>query len=77
MEKEDGGEWKVCHGEVMLPDVLEKVGSYVFDGCPEIKTIWLGNNSIADSLRYGYSCTVVFSNKLMMVGDKFLRALRG
>ena len=67
----------MCHGEAVLPDALEKVGSYVFDGCPEIKAIWFGNSSVADSLRYGYGRTVVFSNKLMMVGDKFLRDLRG
>lgn len=61
----------------MLPDALERIGSGVFNECPEIKTIWFGNNSVADSLRYGYGRTVVFSNKSMMVGDKFLRDLRG
>ena len=77
MGRLDGEEWEVGPGEAVLPDALERIGNWVFNEYPEIKAIWFGNNSVADSLRYGYGSTVVFSNKLMMVGNKFLRDLRG
>ena len=61
----------------MLPDTLEEVGSYVFGDCPKIKTIWVGNSSVADSVRGDSSCdSVILPARSTMVGDKLLRDLR-
>ena len=66
----------MCPGEVVLPDALEKVGYHVFSDYPKIRTIWVENRFVADSLRHEYDCIAVFSEKATMVGDKLLRDLR-
>lgn len=65
-------------GEVVLPDALEKVSSYVFDDCSKIKVIWVGNSSTADSLRgnYCYNSLAILPARSTMVGDRFLWGLR-
>ena len=59
-ETADSGKWEVGPGEAVLPDALEKVGDGVFGNCPEIKAIWVGNNSVADCLRHEYDFIAVF-----------------
>ena len=55
----------------MLPGALEKVGFHVFDDCPKIKTILVGNSSVAVSLRH-YRYLALILVKGMMVGNTFL-----
>ena len=65
----------VCQGEAALPDALEEVGHHVFDDCPEIKTIWVGNSFVANSLQK-HSCKRTLPARSTMVGDKLLWDLR-
>ena len=58
-ENADSGEWEVGPGEAVLPDALEKVGAGVFGDCSEIKTIWVGNSSAADSMNIGYHAMAI------------------
>ena len=67
----------LCYGEVVLPTALETVGEDSFDGCPEVKTIWVENSSIADSLRRAYKYKAIFLDRQIMVGNKLLWELRG
>lgn len=66
----------MCHGEAVLPNTLEEIGTTAFDRCPEIKVIWIENSSLADRLKRSYSIMGVFSKKLTMVGNKLLWDLR-
>lgn len=66
---------ELCHGDVVLPAALEKVGPYVFNSCSEIKVIYIENRSIIDSLREYNSVTAILPAETM-VGDRFLRNLR-
>ena len=68
----------MCPGEAVLPDALEKVGTDVFYSCPEIKAIWVGNSSVADSLRRGYcpDSVTILPARSTMVGDRLLWDLR-
>lgn len=68
----------MCHGEVVLLDALEKVGTDVFYSCPEIKAIWVRNSSVADSLRGDSSCdyVAILPARSTMVGDGLLWDLR-
>ena len=68
----------MCRGEAVLPDALEQVGTNVFYNCFEIKTIWVGNSSVADSLRRGYysDSVAILPARSTMVGDRLLWDLR-
>ena len=44
-EAAEGAMRGVCSGEAMLPEALKTVGYSVFDYCPEIKQIWVENDS--------------------------------
>ena len=70
--------YEVYHGEAVLPDALERIGYEVFNGCPEIKEIWIGNSSVADSLRgdSSYDSVAILPPRSTMVEDRFLWDLR-
>lgn len=55
----DDKKWKLCHGEALLPDALEKVGDGAFDNCPKIKTIWVRDGSVRNSLKHEYNSTAI------------------
>ena len=67
---------EVRSGEAMLPEALETVGYSVLNGCPEIKQIWVGNDSKV--LDFGRLCerVTMLPARSTMLGNKFLWDLR-
>lgn len=63
-------------GEVVLPEALETVDCLVFNGCPEIKQIWVGNDSEVFYLGRIDERVAILPARSTMLGNKFLWDLR-
>lgn len=75
-EAADGALREVRSGEVVLPEALETVGCLVFDGYPEIKQIWVGNDSKVLDFGRLDECVMMLPARSTMLGNKFLWDLR-